>query len=93
MNRMTLEGLGQKVMALKALRAKFRVMDEGESFGDMVARSGPVWGEVHPSEFSLACSSRWEGRRVARSAADACSTWARSRRGCVSTSDYNAHPA
>lgn len=39
---MTLEGLEQKVMALKALGAKFRVMEEGESCRDMVAGSGPV---------------------------------------------------
>ena len=32
----------RQVMALRALRAKPRDMDAGESFGDVVARSRPV---------------------------------------------------
>ena len=50
MNRTTLEDLEQKVLALRALHAKLRELDAGESFGDIVARgrpkSGMLWAEV-----------------------------------------------
>ena len=42
MNRVILEDVEQKVIALRALHAKLRTVDAGESFGDMVARSRPV---------------------------------------------------
>ena len=41
-NRIILEDLEQKVLALRALHAKFRDMDAGESFAGVVARSRPV---------------------------------------------------
>ena len=41
-NRIILEDLEQKVLALRALHAKLREMDAGESFGAVVARSRPV---------------------------------------------------
>jgi len=41
-NRVILEDLEQKVLALRALHAKLRERDEGPSFGDIVARSRPV---------------------------------------------------
>ncbi len=41
-NRVILEDLEQKVPALRALHAKLRALDGGESFGDVVARSRPV---------------------------------------------------
>jgi hypothetical protein len=41
-NRVLLEDLEQKVMALRALHAKLRDLDAGESFGDVVARSRPA---------------------------------------------------
>jgi hypothetical protein len=41
-NRVVLEDLEQKVLALRALHAKLRDLDAGESFGDVVARSRPV---------------------------------------------------
>jgi hypothetical protein len=40
-NRVILEDLEQKVLALRALHAKLRSVDVGESFGDVVARSRP----------------------------------------------------
>jgi hypothetical protein len=40
-NRVILEDLEQKVIALRALHAKLRDLDAGESFGDVVARSRP----------------------------------------------------
>jgi len=40
-NRIILEDLEQKVLALRALHAMLRDMDAGESFGDVVARSRP----------------------------------------------------
>jgi hypothetical protein len=40
-NRVILEDLEQKVLALRALHAKLRDIDAGESFGDIVARSRP----------------------------------------------------
>src|SRR5208283_3356877 len=41
-NRIIPEDLEQKVLALRALHAKFRDMDSGESFAGVVARSRPV---------------------------------------------------
>ncbi len=41
-NRIILEDLEQKVLALRALHAKFRNMDAGESFAGVVARSRPA---------------------------------------------------
>ena len=41
-NRIILEDLEQKVLALRALHAKFRDLDAGESFAGVVARSRPV---------------------------------------------------
>jgi hypothetical protein len=41
-NRVILEDLEQKVLALRALHAKLRDLDAGESFGDVVARSRPA---------------------------------------------------
>ena len=41
-NRTILEDLEQKVLALRALHAKLRDHDAGESFGEVVARSKPV---------------------------------------------------
>jgi len=41
-NRVILEDLEQKVLALRALHAKFRDMDAGESFAGVVARSRPL---------------------------------------------------
>ena len=41
-NRIILEDLEQKVLALRALHAKLRDLDAGESFGGVVARSRPV---------------------------------------------------
>ena len=41
-NRIILEDLEQKVLALRALHAKFRDMDAGESFAGVVARSRPA---------------------------------------------------
>jgi hypothetical protein len=41
-NRVILEDLEAKVLALRALHAKLRDRDAGESFGDIVARSRPV---------------------------------------------------
>jgi hypothetical protein len=41
-NRIILEDLEQKVLALRALHAKFRDMDAGESFAGVVARSRPL---------------------------------------------------
>ena len=40
-NRTILEDLEAKVLALRALHAKLRDMDAGESFGDIVARGRP----------------------------------------------------
>jgi hypothetical protein len=40
-NRVILEDLEQKVLALRALHAKLRDLDAGESFGDVVGRSRP----------------------------------------------------
>jgi hypothetical protein len=40
-NRVILEDLEQKVLALRALHAKLRDLDGGETFGDVVARSRP----------------------------------------------------
>jgi len=40
-NRVILEDLEQKVLALRALHAKLRDLDAGESFGDVVARARP----------------------------------------------------
>ena len=40
-NRIILEDLEEKVLALRALHAKLRDLDGGESFGDVVARSRP----------------------------------------------------
>ena len=40
-SRTILEDLEQKVLALRALHAKLRDMDAGESFGDVVARGRP----------------------------------------------------
>ncbi len=40
-NRTILEDLEQKVLALRALHAKLRNMDAGESFGEVVARARP----------------------------------------------------
>jgi len=40
-NRIILEDLEQKVLALRALHAKIRDLDGGASFGDVVARSRP----------------------------------------------------
>jgi hypothetical protein len=40
-NRTILEDLEAKVLALRALHAKLRDQDAGESFGDVVARSRP----------------------------------------------------
>jgi hypothetical protein len=41
-NRIILEDLEQKVLALRALHAKFRDMDAGQSFAGVVARSRPL---------------------------------------------------
>jgi hypothetical protein len=41
-NRVILEDLEQKVLALRALHAKLRDIDAGASFGAVVARSRPV---------------------------------------------------
>jgi len=41
-NRILLEDLEQKVVALRALHAKLRDLDGGESFGGVVARSRPA---------------------------------------------------
>ena len=41
-NRIILEDLEQKVLALRALHAKLRDVDAGESFAGVVARSRPV---------------------------------------------------
>jgi len=41
-NRIILEDLERKVLALRALHAKFRDMDAGESFAGVVARSRPA---------------------------------------------------
>jgi hypothetical protein len=41
-NRIILEDLEQKVLALRALHAKLRDMDAGESFAGVVARSRPL---------------------------------------------------
>jgi hypothetical protein len=41
-NRVIFEDLEQKVLALRALHAKLRDMDAGESFAGVVARSRPV---------------------------------------------------
>jgi hypothetical protein len=41
-NRVILEDLEQKVLALRALHARLRSLDAGESFGDVVARSRPI---------------------------------------------------
>ena len=41
-NRVLLEDLEQKVLALRALHAKLRDLDAGESFGAVVARSRPA---------------------------------------------------
>lgn len=41
-NRTILEDLETKVLALRALHAKWREADEGPSFGDIVARSRPI---------------------------------------------------
>jgi hypothetical protein len=41
-NRVILEDVEQKVLALRALHAKLRDMDSGESFAGVVARSRPV---------------------------------------------------
>ena len=40
-NRTILEDLEQKVLSLRALHAKLRDLDGGESFGDIVARGRP----------------------------------------------------
>jgi hypothetical protein len=40
-NRVILDDLEQKVLALRALHAKLRGLDAGASFGDVVARSRP----------------------------------------------------
>ena len=40
-NRVILEDLEAKVLALRALHAELRDMDAGESFGDIVARGRP----------------------------------------------------
>ena len=40
-NKTILEDLEQKVLALRALHAKLRDLDAGESFGDIVARGRP----------------------------------------------------
>lgn len=40
-NRVILEDLEQKVIALRALHARMRALDGGESFGDVVARGRP----------------------------------------------------
>jgi hypothetical protein len=40
-NRVILEDLEQKVLALRALHAKLRDLDAGASFGDVVARARP----------------------------------------------------
>ena len=42
MNRTILEDLEAKVLALRALHAKLRDEDAGQSFGDAVARSRPI---------------------------------------------------
>ncbi len=42
MNRIILQDLEEKVLALRALHAKFRDLDAGPSFGDVVAWSRPV---------------------------------------------------
>ena len=42
MNRIILEDLEQKVLALRALHAKLRDTDAGASYGTVVARSKPV---------------------------------------------------
>lgn len=41
-NRLILEDLETKVLALRALHAKLRDADGGPSFGEIVARSRPV---------------------------------------------------
>ncbi len=41
-NRIILEDLEQKVLALRALHAKFRDLDAGESFAGVVGRSRPL---------------------------------------------------
>jgi len=41
-NRVLLEDLEQKALALRALHAKLRDLDAGESFGSVVARSRPA---------------------------------------------------
>jgi hypothetical protein len=41
-NRILLEDLEQKVLALRALHSKFRDMEAGESFAGVVARSRPA---------------------------------------------------
>jgi hypothetical protein len=41
-NRVILEDLEQKVLALRALHTKLRDLDSGASFGDVVARSRPA---------------------------------------------------
>ena len=41
-NRIILEDLEQKVLALRALHAKLRDVDAGESFAGVVARSRPA---------------------------------------------------
>jgi len=41
-NRIILEDLEQRVLALRALHAKLRALDAGPSFGDVVARSRPM---------------------------------------------------
>jgi hypothetical protein len=41
-NRVILEDLEQKVLALRALHAKLRDLEAGPSFGDVVARSRPA---------------------------------------------------
>jgi hypothetical protein len=41
-NRVILEDLEQKVLALRALHAKLRDLDAGASFGDVVARGRPT---------------------------------------------------
>ena len=41
-NRIILEDLEQKVLALRSLHAKFRDLDSGESFAGVVARSRPL---------------------------------------------------
>jgi hypothetical protein len=41
-NRTILEDLEAKVLALRALHAKLRDEDAGQSFGDAVARSRPI---------------------------------------------------